>query len=182
MDVRYLKVGKGWTSPTSCILVKKDNGARSIVWSPGSAPELSGGRRCNDDQVGEDTARQRTALGGLHGGGQNRAVQRACRYRSMAAQAVIVPELDQLVPLTDICIVARDFAEKYTRERDMGKAAEMLLRSGPGLVVITEGTKGSWVYPRRRAIFSSAGVLASRCGGYNGLRRQLSWGVPLRPA
>ncbi len=41
VDVRYLKVGKGWTSPTSCILVKKDNGARSIVWSPGSAPELS---------------------------------------------------------------------------------------------------------------------------------------------
>ena len=25
------------------------------------------------------------------------------------------PELDHLVPLTDVCIVARDFAEKYAR-------------------------------------------------------------------
>src|SRR5512140_957306 len=36
----YLKVGQGWTSPTSCILVKESNGARSIVWAPGTAPEL----------------------------------------------------------------------------------------------------------------------------------------------
>jgi sulfofructose kinase len=58
------------------------------------------------------------------------------------------PELDQLVPLTDICIVARDFAEKYTRETDMRQAAESLLASGPGLVVITGGTDGSWVHSR----------------------------------
>ncbi len=63
------------------------------------------------------------------------------------------------MPLTDICIVARDFAEKYTRERDMGKAAEMLLRSGPVLVVITEGTKGSWVYPREGRSFHQPAYL-----------------------
>ena len=57
-------------------------------------------------------------------------------------------ELDQLVPLADICIVARDFAEKYTHETDMRKAAETLLRSGPYLVVITGGTDGSWVHSR----------------------------------
>ena len=63
------------------------------------------------------------------------------------------PELDELVPLTDICIVARDFAEKYTRETDIDMAADLLHRDGPGLVVITAGTKGSWIYPRGGAAF-----------------------------
>ena len=57
-------------------------------------------------------------------------------------------ELEQLVPLTDFCIVARNFAENYTHETDIGKAADALLQSGPRLVVITGGTDGSWVHTR----------------------------------
>jgi sugar/nucleoside kinase (ribokinase family) len=159
VDVRYLKVGKGWTSPTSCILVKKDNGARSIVWSPGSAPELSA---ADIDGAAIESAKI-LHVNGRHWGACMEAVRvareagvkvsfdgGANRYRS---------ELERLVPLTDICIVARDFAEKYTRETDPGKAAEMLLRSGPGLVVITEGTKGSWVHSRERGSFHQPAYL-----------------------
>ena len=58
------------------------------------------------------------------------------------------PEMRQLVPMTDICIVARDFAEQYAGETDIGKAANGLLDEGPSIVVITDGARGSWVYSR----------------------------------
>jgi sulfofructose kinase len=148
VSTAYLKIGKGWTSPTSCILVKQDNGARSIVWAPGTAPELS-----PVDLPGSAIASAKI----LHVNGRHWA---ACMQAVRMARAAGVQvsfdggagryraELDQLVPLTDICIVAREFAEKYTRETDLDSAAESLLHNGPGLVVITGGIKGSWVYPR----------------------------------
>ena len=153
VSVEYLKTGKGWTSPASCILVKKEGGARSIVWSPGSAPEFP-----PDDLPREAIASARM----LHVNGRHwEACMQAVRIAREAGVQVSFdggagryrPELDQLVPLTHICIVARDFAEKYTRETDTGKAAEVLLKSGPGLVAITGGTNGSWIYSRAGGAF-----------------------------
>lgn len=147
VSVDYLKVGLGWTSPTSCILVKKDNGARSILWAPGSSPELS-----PDDLPDAAIASARI----LHVNGRHwTACLAAARIARQAGVRVSFdggagryrPELDELVPLTDICIVARDFAEKYTRETEIEKAAQMLLSIGPRLVVITGGTAGSWTFP-----------------------------------
>ncbi|HEX8993305.1 MAG TPA: carbohydrate kinase family protein [Anaerolineales bacterium] len=153
VSVDYLKTGKGWTSPTSCILVKQESGARSIVWSPGTAPELP------PDDLPRDAI---ASAGMLHVNGRHwSACMQAVRIARQAGVQVSFDggagryrlELDQLVPLTDICIVARDFAEKYTREMDIGKAAEALLKSGPGLVVITAGTSGSWIHSREGRAF-----------------------------
>ncbi len=146
VETRYLKLAPGSTSPTSCILVKKDSGARSIVWAPGTAPELSpedlpqaviqsarflhvNGRHAQACMAAVRLARLAGVQVSFDGG--------AGRYRS---------ELDELVPLADVCIVARDFAEKYTRQADMHKAAHLLMDAGPHLVVITVGTQGSWVF------------------------------------
>jgi sulfofructose kinase len=148
VSVDYLKVGTGWTSSTSCILVKSGSGARSIVWAPGTAPDVSpadlpraairsarllhlNGRHWDACMEAARIARAAGVQVSFDGG--------AGRYR---------PELDQLVPLTDICIVARDFAEKYTRQPEIGKAAEALLKAGPSIVVITGGTSGSWIHAR----------------------------------
>jgi sulfofructose kinase len=159
VSVDYLKLGKGWTSSTSCILVKSGNGARSIVWSPGIAPDF---RPADLPRSAIASARM------LHVNGRH---WEACMEAVRMARAVGVqvsfdggagryrPELEQLVPLTDICIVARDFAEKYTRETDVGKAADVLLRSGPGLVVITEGTQGSWIHSREGRSFHQPAYL-----------------------
>ena len=159
VSVDYLKQGMGWTSSTSCILVKRDNGARSIVWSPGTAPDFS------------PADLPRTAIASakiLHVNGRHlEACMEAVRIARRAGVQVSFDggagryraELEQLLPLTDICILARDFAEKYTRESDIGKAAAMLLSSGPGLVVITEGIKGSWIYPRARQSFHQPAYL-----------------------
>ena len=76
------------------------------------------------------------------------------------------PELRQLVPLTDVCIVARDFAEKYTQAAeseaslwDVSQAADALLREGPRLVAITDGVRGSWVRSREEELFHQPAYL-----------------------
>jgi sulfofructose kinase len=58
------------------------------------------------------------------------------------------PGLKTLVPLTDICIVARDFAEKYTGKTEISASAELLLKEGPQIVVVTDGINGSWIRTR----------------------------------
>jgi len=58
------------------------------------------------------------------------------------------PELKTLVPLTNICIVAKDFAEKYTGQKNLSKSAESLLEEGPEIAVVTDGLNGSWICTR----------------------------------
>lgn len=141
----YLKTRQGHTSSTACILVREDNGTRSITYFPGTAPELSetdsprpvieaakfihiNGRHWNACLQAARWARDANVQVSFDGG--------ARRYR---------PEMRHLVPLTDICVVARDFAEKYTQETAIQEAARILLSEGPKLVVITDGRKGSWI-------------------------------------
>jgi len=155
----YVEVREGHTSSTACVLVRKDSGDRSIVYSPGTAPELSpadvppsviesarflhvNGRHWDVCLQASQWARDANVQGSFDGG--------AHRYR---------PEMKQLVPLTDICIVARDFAEKYTQQTDVRRAAEILLRDGPRLVTITDGTRGSWIHPREGRPFHQPAVL-----------------------
>jgi sugar/nucleoside kinase (ribokinase family) len=68
-------------------------------------------------------------------------------------------ELRQLVPLTDVCIVAHEFAAVYTGERDVRTAAKILLDEGPEIVAITDGTRGSWVYARGGQAFHQPAYL-----------------------
>jgi sulfofructose kinase len=159
VETGTLKVGKGWTSATSCILVKSGNGARSIVWAPGTAPDL---------QIADLPRAAIQSAKILHVNGRHyEACMEAVRIAREAGVQVSFDggagryraELDPLVPLTDICIVARDFAEKYTREMDIAKAAQKLLGLGPRLVVITEGTKGSWIHAREGQTFHQPAYL-----------------------
>jgi len=155
----HLKVRKGYTSSTACILVTKGSGARSIVYSPGTASELSPA----------DLPRQViTSVKILHVNGRH---WEACLQAVKIAREADVkvsfdggadryrPEIEQLVPLTNICIVARDFAEKYTHETDIHRSAEMLLENGPSLVVITDGIRGSWIHAREGQAFHQPAYL-----------------------
>lgn len=141
----FMRFAEGCTSRLACVWVRKEDGARTIVYSPGDVPEL----------VGSDLTRSviQTAqflhVNGRHweacleaigwikaAGGKVSFDGGAHRYR---------PEMKQLVPLVDVCIVARDFAERYTGETDIDTAAEMLLNEGSELVIITDGVRGSWL-------------------------------------
>jgi sugar/nucleoside kinase (ribokinase family) len=155
----FLALKEGYTSSIASVWVRRDDGARSIVYAPGTVPEMSAG----------DISRDVIASAGfLHLNGRHwGACLQACQYARESRVQVSFdggahrfrPELKELVPLVDICIVARDFAEQYTQETEIQKGAEGLLGEGPSLVVVTDGTRGSWIFPRRGRPFHQPAYL-----------------------
>jgi len=148
-----IKLVAGHTSSTACILVAEDNGARAIVYSPGTVPELTA--KDIDRQTIE--AAKVVHLNGRH----LDACLQAIKWARQAKVPISFdgganryrPELKKLVPFTNICIVAREFAEKYTEQEELEKAARVLLECGPELVVITDGLKGSWIFSKKAGTF-----------------------------
>ncbi|MGD0844192.1 MAG: carbohydrate kinase family protein [Geobacteraceae bacterium] len=142
----WMRIVAGRTSSIASILVRKGDGARSIVFSPGDAGELT------PDELPEDViaAAKVLHLNGRHWDASLKAAQMARahgvkvsfdgganRYRD---------DIPELIALTDICIVARDFAFAFSGARDVGVAAKSLLDTGPECVVITAGVEGSWIF------------------------------------
>ena len=144
----FLEVAPGCTSSIATILVRKTDGARAIVYSPGTTPEVSPA-----DVPAAAIAASRL----LHINGR---YLDACLYACQIARGAGVrvsfdggahryrPELRPLVALTNVCIVALDFARQYSGHTEVEAMARMLLAEGPELVVITDGVRGSWIYPR----------------------------------
>lgn len=154
-----VEVHPGDTTSISNILVSAADGARAIMFVPGSAPEPSlselqknairsarvlhiSGRYWNACLQAIDLAKGRSVLVSFDGG--------AGRFK---------PEMRQLVPLTDICIAAKDFAERYTGEADLPGSAELLLRGGPQIAVVTDGRNGSWICTRDGSSFHQPAFL-----------------------
>jgi sulfofructose kinase len=144
----YVVLRPGCTSAAACILVAQEGGARAIMYAPGTAPELL----ATDVPRALVQSAKFLHVNGRHWDACLYAIQLAraanCRVSFDGGADRYRPELRELVPLTDICIVARDFAERYTQEPEIARAAQVLASAGPGLVVITDGTRGSWVHPR----------------------------------
>jgi sugar/nucleoside kinase (ribokinase family) len=145
IGAELVEIHPGHTTSISNILVSAADGARAIMFLPGSAPEPS----LSEPQK---TAIQSAKI--LHLNGR---YWRACMQAIDLAKAAKVlvsfdggagrfkPAMRTLVPLTDICIVARDFAEKYTGEPAPAKSAKLLLEQGPAIAVVTDGINGSWI-------------------------------------
>ena len=155
----YLGLSGGHTSAIASVWVRQRDGARSIAYAPGSVPELSAA------DVSRDVIASARIL---HVNGRHwEACLQACRYARASQVRVSFdggahryrPQLRELVPLTDVCIVARDFAEQYTGETELLRAAEIVLREGPNLVVITDGVKGSWIYHQQGQPFHQPAYL-----------------------
>lgn len=157
----HIHIASDRTSSLSTILVRK-NGERSIIHQRGSAPEFSpedlpervirsarilhlNGRHWDACLQACNMARKHQILISFDGG--------ADRYQSKFAE---------IIPSIDICIVARDFAEKHTRSRSIEIAAQLLLNQGPSLVVITEGIRGSWIYSDEGEAFHQPAFEVSR--------------------
>jgi sulfofructose kinase len=156
VSVEFIQQRRDCTSSTACIVTEQATAGRSIVYAPGTAPDLS------PDDV------PRAAIEScrfLHVNGRH---WDACLHAVRIARSANVPvsfdggahryrpELQDLVPFTDVCIVARQFAEEYTRTTAIPAAADILLSCGPGIVVITDGVRGSWVYSRGGTAFHQA--------------------------
>jgi sugar/nucleoside kinase (ribokinase family) len=156
VSTHAIKVRKGHSSSVAAILVRREDGARSIVYRPGSAPPLT------EEELPEGIIR---SAGFLHLNGRH---WEACLAAARLAQEAGVrvsfdggahryrPELRALIPMVDVCIVARSFARRYTGEGEPMTAGRRLLEEGPDLVVITGGAGGSWVVPSHGAPFHQA--------------------------
>lgn len=148
VDTRGISVEPGRSSSIAAILVRNDDGARSIVYAPGDAGEIDPARLPVPLLRGAKI---------LHLNGRHLD---ACLALTPKAKALGVRvsfdggahryrrELDPLIESADICIVAREFAAACSRTPELAAGAARLLALGPTVVVITGGAEGSWVFHR----------------------------------
>lgn len=144
VNAEHLAVLPEASSSIASILVRRRDGARTIVYAPGDAGELLAaeldfallaqakilhvnGRHLEASLAAARFARERGVLVSFDGG--------AHRYRE---------ELRELVALSDLCVVAREFACAFAGTADQDEAAARLREHGAGTVVITAGREGCW--------------------------------------
>ncbi|MBN2149361.1 MAG: hypothetical protein JW726_18380 [Anaerolineales bacterium] len=142
----FLRTCSGCESCMAAILVRQQDGERSIIYHPGDTPELV---------FSAEDAALLTQARYLHINGR---YLDACLAAARLAHSCGIkvsfdggayryhPALRSLIPLVDLCIVARQFAEQFTGASNLGDMAQSLLDEGPGVVVITDGIRGSWIY------------------------------------
>jgi sulfofructose kinase len=159
VDTRSIRVLMGRQSSTATILVHQKTDERSIVFFPGDLPELTG-----SDLPGELIKSSKILhLNGRHWPACLEAVRFARQFGvriSFDGGAYrFRNELKELVPMVDICIVAENFAQRYTGVDHLDQAAKILLSEGPSLVVITSGIRGSYVFTRNGESFHQPAYL-----------------------
>ncbi len=148
VSTELLRLRPGCTSATAVVLVHAGTGKRTIVWSPGTAPELT------VDEVPWTAIEQATYLhvNGRHGDACLQACQHARRHGVQVSfdggAGRYREETRRLIPFSDVCIVAREFAARHTGEELAERAGPALLSAGPAIVAITDGARGSWVFSK----------------------------------
>jgi sugar/nucleoside kinase (ribokinase family) len=144
----YIIIKKGFTSTLTSVIVRENDGARTIIFSPGNSGDLS------ENDIDDDLIAKAKYI---HLNGRHlSACLKACNIAKESNTKISFDggshryrgELRKIIPLTDICIVAKDFSEKYTGKTNLNESARELLSEGPEIVVITDGTKGSWLYSK----------------------------------
>jgi len=145
VDTNHIVTREGGSSPAASIWVRAADGARSIAFSPGDVDELTAHELPMDVLLsagilhlnGRHLDACLHACEQVHGRGPRISFDGgAGRYRH---------ELDPLLPMVDICIVARDFGRRFSGSDDIAAMITALHAAGPGLVAVTDGVRGSWV-------------------------------------
>ena len=136
------------TTTLAVILVRRSDGERHIVYTPGTFTPFS------QDELPEERLRRAAFLhlNGRHwpacitaarlvreGGGVTSFDGGAHRWRD---------ELRDILPLVDILIVSRDFATRMSGATSIGTQLESLSRWNAALAGITGGEEGSWFRTR----------------------------------
>lgn len=151
-----IEVHHGQTTAVSNILVSAADGARAILFVPGTTPEPT----LSESQMNAIQSAKILHVNGRYWNACMQAVEFAkrsgVRVSFDGGADRFKPEMKTLVPLTDICIVAGDFAEKYTGQADPSRAAKLLLDEGPVIAAVTVGVHGSWVCTREACFHQPA--------------------------
>jgi sugar/nucleoside kinase (ribokinase family) len=154
----WMCIASGCRSSIASILVRKRDGARTIIFSPGETGEL------HPDEVPEDVIKEAKFLH-LNGRHWNASLKAAQLARAHGVKVSFDGGADryregipELIALTDICIVARQFAHAFSGAFDLGTAARRLLDAGPEIVVVTAGVDGSWLFSHNTKAFHQPAV------------------------
>lgn len=140
VDTKHIQVKTGKESPVAYCWVEQKSGKRSIAWSKGTAMPLDA------EAVDTDLI---SSLKLLHlDGHHSEAAIRAAETAKVNGVIVsldagsILPGIETLVELSDICIASEFFACNYTKEKDVEKAVEKLFMKGKQVAAVTRGNKG----------------------------------------
>lgn len=152
VDTQLVGLVPNASTPSAVILVEEGLGHRAILYSKGTAPE--------PEWSGELEAAVRGAamlhIDGFH----PLTAIRAARVAREAGVSVSLdggagmrwPHLDELLPLVDLLVVARSFAERESGQSDPAAAARALAGSFEAReVVVTDGARGAWYHVAARA-------------------------------
>ena len=153
MEVSRIRVEAGASSPHAVVLVRASDAARHITYFPSTAMPLSA------DDVPEELL---THASLLHLNGRNEA---AARHAVGLAKRHGVPvsfdggagryreSIRDLVLASEVRIVAREFAQRFTGLEKVEAQGLALLDEVAQLVVITDGVRGSYVWSRAGEAF-----------------------------
>lgn len=148
----------GAHSALAHILVRQRDGARHIFFQPANCPEP-------DAEVTLSKSFGKVGLVHLNGRHET-AARQALAWAKEAGVPVSFDggagryreSIRDLVLGSGLRILAREFACAFTGASSMDAAAEALRGDDPELLVITDGVKGSWIWPRGEASFHEPAV------------------------
>ena len=147
VDTGHAPTRTGGEQAAAVILVDEASGQRSILYDSGELLDLT------PAEVPADliTSARALHLDGVH-------LEAACHAAEIARQAGVLVSFDggagelwagteRLLPLVDLLVVARRFAELHTGQADPLQAGPALLETyRPRQVVITDGARGCWYW------------------------------------
>lgn len=142
----HVRMVCGASSSIASITVRRGDGARAIAFSPGDCGDLEPGEVPADVVCGAKILH----LNGRHWdaclAAARMAKESGVRVSFDGGAHRLRDDIGVLLEMTDICIVARQFAFAFSGTEDTGRAAAALLRTGPHIVVITAGEEGSRLF------------------------------------
>jgi sulfofructose kinase len=157
VDTSRAPTRHGGEQAVSVILVDRSTGQRSILYDSGEMEELA---------PAEVPAEAIVSARALHLDGSH--LDAACHAAEIARRAGVVVSFDggagelwagaeRLLPLVDLMVVARRFAEQHTGQADPLQAGPVLLDTyHPRQVVITDGARGCWYWDETQQIHQPA--------------------------
>ena len=146
IDTEFCPIRDKGVSSASVILVEQPNGQRAILFQKSTAVDYQ------PEEIPEEIIREARALhlDGFSTPAANKAAKIAREHNVLVsfdggAGELMWDELEQLLPLVDIMVVARKFAQQTTGTDDILEAGVQLLQTYKcQQVVITDGEHGSW--------------------------------------
>lgn len=153
VDTRYLEREPERQTTFGAVLVRQRDGARHVVFSPGDFTPLS------IDEMPLDAIKKAKVLH-LNGRHWPACVDAALAIRGAGGLVSFDggagryhERMRELLPLVDIHISARDFAENLAESEDTGEQLAAMIGLGAKIAAVTDGANGSWFATEEGEVF-----------------------------